>query len=176
MKEITKNIPDRFQENHLRIFVTEADKIEENFLKQILEKSRQDHVMQFEGHEDAGGRFKDVQSYREWAAKGRTIFILTDETGKDLGGILWFGKRNNPNIDPKYTLTFGIRLYEGFVGKGLSKPLLIIGHEELGNYFDDKYIWLDFASENIIAGKAYSSFGYEILNEADGRVIMGKKL
>ena len=93
-----------------------------------------------------------------------------------LAGIIWFGGRQNPNIDSKYSLTFGIRLYEDYLGKGLSKPLMRASHEDVKNILDDQYIWLDYDQDNFIAGKAYKSFGYEELGQKNNRIIMGKKL
>ncbi len=162
-------------QNGLELHRIEADKLDLKFIDQIIGKSRQPHVMKFEADEDAGGRFKDREAYKIWASKRRIIYLLLNSSD-DLAGVIWFGKRQNHNIDKKYTLTFGVRLYEGYLGKGLSKPLMEASHSDAKNVFDDLYIWLDYDEENFIAGKAYKSFGYEELARVKSRVIMGKKL
>lgn len=176
MKRIELEQENPLSQNDLELYRLEADKLDPKFIDQIIEKSRQAHVMKFEADEDAGGRFKDREAYGSWAKKERVIYMLVNKNNDDLAGIIWFGKRQNPNIDSKYALTFGIRLYEGYLGKGLSKPLMQASHSDVKNVFDDPYIWLDYEAENFIAGKAYKSFGYEELGQADGRIIMGKKL
>lgn len=162
--------------NNLSLYRIEADKIDLKFLDQIIEKSRQPHVMKFEREEDTEGRFKDREAYKAWAQKGRVIYLLINTQNDDLAGVIWFGKRENPHIDNKYSMTFGIRLYEDYLGKGLSKPLMRASHSDIKNIFEDEFIWLDYDVSNFIAGKAYKSFGYEEIGQSDGRVIMGKKL
>jgi hypothetical protein len=176
MEKIKLEPGNTLTQNDLGFYRAEADKIDYKFLDQIIKKSRQSHVMKFEADEDAGGRFKNREAYKDWATKKRTIYLLLNSDNNDLAGIIWFGNRQNPNIDQKYTLTFGIRLYEGYLGKGLSKPLMKASHSDIKNVLTDKYIWLDYDEDNFIAGKAYNSFGYEELGRANGRVIMGKKL
>ena len=176
MEQVKLGSENVLSQNDLRLYRVDADKISHEFLAQIIEKSRQSHIMKFEKEEDSGGRFKDEKSYRSWADKKRVIYLLADSKNGDLAGIIWFGKRNNPKIDKKYSITFGIRLYEGYLGKGLSKPLMKASHSNVKNIFSSKYIWLDYDANNFIAGKAYKSFGYEELGQADGRIIMGKKL
>lgn len=175
MEQINLDADSSLKQNGLNLYRTEADKLEFKFIDQIIEKSLQPHIMKFEKHEDAGGRFKNRDSYRAWAKKKRILYLLLSQEN-DLAGIIWFGSRENPNIDSRYSLTFGIRLYEGYLGKGLSKPLMQASHRDISNVLTGKYIWLDYDKKNFIAGKAYRSFGYEELGQADGRVIMGKKL
>lgn len=176
MKNIELEDANSLAKNNLELYRIDANKIDFKFLDQIIKKSRQPHVMKFEADEDAGGRFKNRAAYKDWAAKRRIIYLLLSPGRSDLAGVIWFGKRQNPNIDKKYTLTFGIRLYEGYLGKGLSKPLMNASHSDIKNVLPDNYIWLDYDENNFIAGKAYKSFGYRELGRAEGRVIMGKKL
>lgn len=175
MIRINLNDDNAISLNHLKLFRAEASELDSKLVDQIVEKSRQPHVMKFEANEDAGGRFKNRESYQAWANKERIIYILLSSTD-DVAGIIWFGKRQNTNIDSKYKLTFGIRLYEGYTGRGLSKPLMKASHIDARSIFKEQYIWLDYAESNFIAGKAYKSFGYEELAAADDRIIMGKKL
>ncbi len=176
MKNIVLEKGNTLAQNKLELYRVAADKIDLKFMDQIIHKSRQPHVMEFEGDEDADGRFKDSVAYKEWAKKDRSIYLLINPDRNDLAGIIWFGKRQNPNIDKKYTLTFGIRLYEDYLGKGLSKPLMKASHGDIKNVLPDQYIWLDYDKNNFIAGKSYRSFGYEELARTEDRVIMGKEL
>lgn len=177
MENIPTKLPDRLAEEGLEIVAAKAQDVPEEYVSQIITKSRQPHVMKFEGHEDAEGRFKDLQSYKKWAEKERIVYLLIRKGGggevPDVGGIVWFGRRENKLIDPIYDLTFGIRLYEGCVGKGLAVPFMRATHDDLKRFYPNQAIWLDFAEDNIAARKAYSKFGYEDLAEADGRVVMG---
>lgn len=175
MEQIELGNENPLSQNGLKLYRVEADKVEVKFIDQIIKKSRQPHVMKFEKHEDTEGRFKDREAYRGWASKRRILYLLLGLDG-DVAGIIWFGGRQNPNIDSKYSLTFGIRLYEDYLGKGLSKPLMSASHNDVKNILPDKYIWLDYDEKNFIAGKAYKSFGYEELGRSEGRMIMGKKL
>ncbi|HEX5456070.1 MAG TPA: GNAT family N-acetyltransferase [Candidatus Saccharimonadales bacterium] len=176
MKNIPSKLPDRLVEEGLEIVVSKAKDVPEEYIVQIITKSRQPHVMKFEGHEDAEGRFKNIDAYRKWAEKERIVYLLIRKRNKvevDVGGIVWFGRRENKLIDPRYDLTFGIRLYEGCVGKGLAVPFMKATHDDLKRFYPNRAIWLDFAEDNIAARKAYSKFGYIDLTEADGRVVMG---
>ncbi len=171
MDSITDKLPERLEEEGLKVIVAQARDVPEKYIKQVIEKSRQPHVMQFEGHEDAGGRFKDLPAYQKWAEKDRLVYLLMNN--EDVGGIIWFGRRLNEHIDPKYQLTFGIRLYEGCVGKGLAVPFMRVTHDDLKRFYPGESIWLDFAEDNIAARKAYEKFGYIHLTEAEGRAVMG---
>lgn len=178
MKKVPAALPERLKEQGLSIIAAWAEDVPEEYVSQVIEKSRQPHVMKFEGHEDAGGRFKDLAAYKQWSQKNkRLVYLLVadkENAPGEVGGIIWFGSRKNDLVDDKYSLTFGIRLYEGCVGKGLAKPFMQITHADLGRFYPaSQSIWLDFVKENIAAAKAYSSFGYVQLTEADGRVVMG---
>lgn len=173
MQNVQVELPEQLKQNGLDVRVALAKDVPEDYVKQILDNSRQAHVMKFEGHEDVGGRFKDMEAYREWAEKDRLVYLLMN--GEEVGGVIWFGERENENIDKEYSLTLGIRLYEGFVGKGLSKPFMSVAHEDMRRFYPAQSIWLDYDQDNTVAGKAYGSFGYQYLTQHDGRIIMGYK-
>lgn len=168
------DLPSRIAEEGLRIEVYPAHEIPEQYIEQLVQKSRQPHVMKYEGHEDAGGRFKDLKSYREWAgSKERIVYLLLSEND-DIGGIIWFGERENPAA-PGYDVTFGIRLYEGYVGKGLAVPLMQATHADAAKHFPNKGLWLDYVKGNEAAERTYMKFGYSRIAEEDGRIVMGNK-
>lgn len=170
MQEV--ELPEKLTEQGLHLEIYEAQELPEKYLDQLIEKSRQAHVMEHEGHEDAGGRFRDKRAFLDWSKDKRRVFYLL-LSGDYLAGVIWFGKRVNEHIEPKYSLTFAIRLYEGFVGRGLSKPFMGVAHDGMAKYFPGQNIWLDFAADNLAAQKAYESFGYRYLKQHDGRIIMG---
>lgn len=176
MENVDISSEERFVEEDLELKCWRAEDLPEKYILQLIQKSRQPHIMEYEGHEDAEGRFKDIESYKKWTEKGRIVYLVFRRGEDELGGIIWFGKSKNPNIDPKYDLTFGIRLYEGLVGKRLSKPLMRLAHRDIKKYYDSNFIWLDYDEANEIAGKAYETYGYEELARADGRVVMGMNL
>lgn len=171
MEKVTTELPERLSEEGLHIIVAWAKDVPAEYAEQVIKKSREPHVMKFEGHEDVEGRFKDLSAYREWAEKERVVYLLVKD--KEVGGIIWFGKRENAAAGEEYKLTFGIRLYEGCVGKGLSKPFMKVTHEDLKRFYPGENIWLDFAEDNVAAHKAYESFGYHTIGETDGRIVMG---
>jgi RimJ/RimL family protein N-acetyltransferase len=177
MENIPNELPQRLIEENLEIIVAPARDVPEEYVNQIINKSRQPHVMKYEGHEDVEGRFKDLAAYRQWAEKDRVVYLLIKRNAEsaiaDVGGILWFGEKHNELIEPAYNLTFGIRLYEGCVGKGLSKPFMQATHDDMQRFFPNHKLWLDFAEENIAARKAYESFGYVELAKTEDRIVMG---
>ncbi|MBW3569067.1 hypothetical protein KY385_02965 [Candidatus Parcubacteria bacterium] len=170
--EIIEELPERLKDIGLHVEVYEAENLPEIYIDQLIEKSRQPHVLEYEGHEDAGGRFKDREAFNRWTKDKKRIFYLLLEK-ENIAGVIWFGERQNQHIDRSYGLTFAIRLYEGFVGKGLSKPFMRVAHDGMKKYYPGQKIWLDFAAENVAAQKAYESFGYKYLGTSDGRMVMG---
>ncbi|MBI5357652.1 GNAT family N-acetyltransferase [Candidatus Saccharibacteria bacterium] len=171
MKKLS-DLPDKLSELNLQIGVFKAEELPVEFVDQLINKSLQPHILEFEGDEDAKGRFASREAYKKWtSSKKRIIYLLLD--GGEVAGIIWFGERINPNIDSEYNITFGIRLYEGYVGKGLSKSFMISSHKDVEQYYPGQKIWLDFKSENVAARRAYESFGYKYIGEEGERVIMG---
>ncbi len=165
-------LPARIRETGLHIEVFPASELPDQLVNQLVQKSRQPHVLEYEGHEDAEGRFKDLESYRAWAnSKQRVVYLLLSESA-DVAGIVWFGERTNP-LTPGYDVTFGVRLYEGYVGKGLAVPFLEITHREARKQFPNRKIWLDYVRGNEAAERTYTKFGYKKLADEEGRIVMG---
>ena len=175
-------LPSRIEEEGLRIDVYPAAEVPDQYVEQLIQKSRQPHVMEYEGHEDAEGRFKDIESYRSWAgAKQRIVYLLVSPS-HDVGGIIWFGERENP-LAPGYGVTFGIRLYDkdeekgwnAYLGKGLAVPFMQATHTDAAKHFPNQGLWLDYVKGNEAAERTYTKFGYEKIAEEDGRIVMGNK-
>lgn len=175
-------LPSRIYEEGLRVEAYPADELPEQYIEQLVQKSRQAHIMEYEGHEDAEGRFKDVDGYRAWAAAKQRIVYLLLSKDDDVGGIVWFGERANP-LAPGYDVTFGIRLYDaddakdwgGYLGKGLAVPFMQATHTDAAKHFPNKWLWLDYVKGNEAAERTYTKYGYEKITEEDGRIVMGNK-
>jgi GNAT superfamily N-acetyltransferase len=141
--------------------------------------SEEDRARSFRPHiiqnTDDGSRFADSSAFLEWARKGRILYCLTDEKF-DLGGLIFFGKKHHDGV-PKCDVTFAIRLYEGYVGRGLAKPFMRTAHEHVAQHYYPGLngFWLETAVKNEPARQLYHSFGY-IAVAADessaGRIVM----
>lgn len=174
LSEVNCNLPDAIKQRGLVLYVVPADKLPEKYIDQLIKKSRQPHVLEFEGDEDARGRFKDRQAFYDWR-KGKTrIFYLLLDTKKDndLAAVLWFGEREEESVGPEHTLTFGIRFYEGYVGDGLAKPTMKICHKDAKRFFPDKKFWLSLHAHNDVAKHVYQTFGYKVIKTTDEKIYM----
>lgn len=176
IEPVSQELPEVLSTAGLIVLRSYAVNLPDQYIDQLITKSRQPHVLEYEKHEDAEGRFKDRDLFKKWAEKKRLVYLLVDKNNDEVAGIIWFGESVNPLIDSKYGVTFGIRLYEGYVGRGLSKPLMKVGHLDARKYFSSKWVWLDYTEGNIAAERAYASFGYQELGRDSGRVVMGKEL
>ena len=172
--------PDKLTDNEIQIVRLDAKDMPEAYIQQIVDKSRQEHVMKFEGHEDVGteaepGRFYNVEAYIKWATKGRTVYLMTkpreDSDELDVGGIIWFGERKN-EYAPEHDTTFAIRNYDEdeekgwskFVGMGYGTPFMQATHEDMAKTAPDKKIWLDVTEGNDAGYHLYQKVGYEETN------------
>lgn len=173
-------LPGRFKEEGLDILRFKSSDVPDGLVQQLADKSRQPHIMEFEGHEDVGtdqepGRFRDVASYRAWAAsKPRILYFIADlsrsDDSPDLGGIIWFGHRQNTHA-PGYTVTFGIRHYAAdtkrgwgqYVGRGYGAPFVEATHKDVREFYPNEKIWLDLVEENEAGMKLYVKAGYREL-------------
>lgn len=165
----TNVMPDRFTEEGLLVLRASASNLPDNLIEQLVESSRQPHVMEHEADEDVGtseapGRFFDITSFKKWASgKSRIVYLLLDsediETAK-VGGIIWYGQRDHA-MSSDANVTFAIRIYEGFVGKGLGTPFMQATHDDLGR---EKLLkgglWLDLVEGNDRAEHLYKKMGY----------------
>jgi hypothetical protein len=192
-------LPERFQSKGLGLVVARADQVPAHFIGQVIAKSRQPHVLEYEGHEDVGtarnpGRFRDLESYYAWAkGKERILYMMINralnpdgQAIPDIGGVIWFGERSHPRA-PGRDLTFAIRNYDSddshgwgaYVGQGLGTPFMQATHADVRRYYPDKNIWLDLVDGNAAAEHLYRKNGYEVIDrfedpEHDGqaRVLM----
>ncbi|MDO8335831.1 MAG: hypothetical protein Q7T74_03575 [Candidatus Saccharibacteria bacterium] len=139
------------------------------FRDQIIENSRQPHIFDF-APDDAARRFKDVESLALWAEEGKVVFCLSDAS-MSLAGLAWFGKRTNEHA-PGLDTTFAIRMYEGFVGRGLAAPFMRMVHDNVGTYLNvSSGTWIETAATNTRSMELFQDFGYVPVHSAE-RVVM----
>lgn len=175
MEEIRTGLPDRIKELSLYLVVAPADKLPKALVEQLLKKSQQEHVAELDSQ--PGKRFENLESYQKWSSGGNRIVYLLVEDIKDnptpqIAGVVWFGQKTSNKLDSKYNVTFAIRLYKEYLGKGLSGPLMQATHKDIGRFYPGCYIWLETDDDNIPAKKAYESLGYEYANKDGNRLTM----
>lgn len=147
--------------------------IEGGAVDQLIRKSREPHIREFESEDSLpGGRFYDEECVRKWMSIGRVAYMAFDFDS--LAGISWFREASLPTSnDDRYNFTFGIRLYEGYKGKGLCIPLMSTVHLDMAERSpQDGGVWLSAKSENTGAISKYLQFGYRLETEQDGLVYM----
>lgn len=175
MEAIRTGLPTRIEELSLYLLVAPADDLPETLVEQLLAKSREEHVASLDSV--PGKRFESLDSYKKWSDSGdRIVYLLVEDIeGKEIpeiAGIVWFGQKTSPKLDEKYDVTFAIRLYKDYLGKGLSGPLMQITHKDVGRFYPGRYIWLETDDDNIPAKKAYESLGYEYADKDGNRLTM----
>ena len=131
----------------------------------LVRVSKQLHIMQNTPN-DATKRFMNVDKANDWYdKKDRSVYSLY--CGGSLDGIAWFGLNERPDLHAGHT--FAIRLYENAVGRGLAYLLMKIVHDD---FAAPGGIWLETDDNNSAARRLYEKFGYQKVNESDGRVTM----
>lgn len=156
----------------MKLKVTEE--ISPSQVKDLINYSNTDELILKTTKDSA--RFKDKNTFDDWSKKNRKIYTLSDEKGKLLG-IIWFGKKQIPNGNGKFGITFAIRIYAEARGKGNAKPFM---EEAFGKYKQTKEykenpakgIWLETRTDNIAAIKAYERFGFREIETKEYRVLM----
>ena len=151
---------------------------DDNLEQQLIEKSRQENIL-LHTPKDSTQRFKNNDTVHAWLAKGREVHWLLGPK-RDLAGIIWYGPAAPPHdIDTNGIVpeTFAIRIYDGYVGKGLARPFML---QSLRILVDDRisqgklmpFIWLETDIDNIPAVTSYTKFGYEEIARDEKRIMM----
>lgn len=136
----------------------------EELATDLVGVSTQQHILENTPN-DALKRFTDGVVANKWyREKDRSVYSLHNGA---LAGIIWFALDDRPQLDAKYT--FAIRLYENAIGKRLSLPFMKAVHDD----FDvSDGVWLKTDDDNHPALKLYDKFGYQKVDETNGRVTM----
>lgn len=124
-------------------------------------------------------RFQNKNSFEKWRQKGRSIYVLENNTG-DLLGLIWFGGEEIPSEKKftkrfdtfKYGVTFAIRIYQQARGKRLARKfmgLAFSAYRQSEEYkaLSRNSIWLETSADNIPAVTAYRNFGFHQVTEPD---------
>ncbi|MBI2420473.1 MAG: GNAT family N-acetyltransferase [Candidatus Levybacteria bacterium] len=108
-------------------------------------------------------RFKDRKVFDSWIAKGKRIWVLTDNN-ENLLGIIWIGDSILPeadfteNIDREvFDKTIAIRLYVGARGKGIAYDF----SKKVLDLVDEKRLWISVREGNLAARKLYEKLGFQ---------------
>lgn len=174
-------LPPKLQDEGLAIVFSPALDIEDYYVEQLIEKSRQPHIIEFEGPEDIGtaeapGRFRSMQDYQNWATnKKRFMFLLINpsrlvgpQKTPEVGGVSWFGKREH-SLAPGRTVTFAMRNYAAderrdwaqYAGRGLAGPFMREAHRVARDIYPAEGLWLDLVAGNEASRKMCVKSGYE---------------
>jgi ribosomal protein S18 acetylase RimI-like enzyme len=158
---------DVLHEHNLRIFVGRNPDFED----QIIKKSTEPHILEHTP-KDAEVRFANKQVINAWFEKKPETHWLVSTSG-DIAGIIWYRQQTIPDTARQAGETFAIRLYTGYQGKGLARPFMEQSLQIHVNGNDRVLpIWLQTDTDNTPALTAYEKFGYEKINEKDGRITM----
>ena len=139
-------------ESHIKFPVYKG--ITRSQIKDLIWFTKNDKKILAFTHDDK--RFKNIKSFSSWLRRGKTIYTLTNRSGK-LVGVVWFAKKKFKNI----SYTFAIRIYRPMRGKGLSNKFMKV---TFGNFMPvAKYpnVWLSLQANNNPAYKTYKKFGFE---------------
>lgn len=141
----------------------------ESVLQQIIDKSQQERMSNLE---DATKRFKNPSTYKSWANSGKLFFALTEYSG-EVGGLIWFSQKQN-SIVPDADMSFAIRMYDGYEGRGLARPFMNVAHFMLPKLMEvSGHTWLETDADNYQALGLYKSFGYRQIETSETeRVLM----
>lgn len=138
-------------------------------LKDLVHKSREEQILKFTPN-DAARRFSDVEAAESWCRDdGRTLYTLYDHN-IDLAGIIWYSHSPKPELDADYT--FAIRMYDIARGRKLAQGFMNAVHSDWSWRNRRENVWLETDTDNATARHLYEQFGYEQVDETDGRVTM----
>lgn len=123
-------LPQRLRDEKLEILFRPAKLLEDSLIEQLVSKSLQPHILEFEGPEDVGtpqspGRFRSLEDFKNWSVnKDRCMYLLLDvnrpvaEAGSpQIAGVSWFGNREHTHA-PGRSVTFAMRTYAANIQNG----------------------------------------------------------
>ena len=139
----------------------------------IIKNSTQQEIMK-RCPNDYGRRFTDASTMARWALEAETR-VLSLSPMLDLAGIVFFRRKEHADTD--CDVTFGIRIYDGYAGRGLARPFMEIAHcwLQMNDDFNaENGVWLETDVDNAAAVAAYERFGYKLADtqSTENRLLM----
>lgn len=135
--------------------------------EEIVKASTQPHIIASTPN-DYTKRFRDVYSANAWnSERKRSVYTLRSI---GLAGLIWYDVRPRPDIGADYT--FAIRMYEEAVGKKLSLVFMNAAHTDFSAEKGNPAVWLETDETNHIAVHLYNKFGYQLVDNSNGRLTM----
>ena len=99
--------------------------------------------------------------------------IELDDGICELAGGSWFSSREFPlEQNKKYDVTFGIRLFEGYAGRGLGRHYIEAANQAAKPYAANHGVWLSADERNLRARRLYENAGYSYRGILNKRVYM----
>lgn len=143
--------------------------------RRLVEQSRQAEILKWTPR-DAAERFVTVPAADQWYrnANKMPITYSLGLTAIRLPGFAWFSIQKNKET-PGANVTFGIRIYEGYNGRGLARPFAEAVHNDMDHQYGAG-VWLETDMNNTAAYKLYEHLGYVAVNEMAGnRILMARQ-
>ena len=129
--------------------------------RQLVKKSLQPHILEHCWEDSLrNGRFGSESLVQKWMSIGRFVYTMTEN--EELRGVSWFRDSPVEALDSEHRMTFGVRLYEGAVGRGLAMPFMRAVHLDLLRLRSGSGIWLSVRHNNERARELYERFGYRM--------------
>jgi RimJ/RimL family protein N-acetyltransferase len=149
----------------------------EPLFRQVVAKSRQRHI-QMTTPRDAAERFSTIETLKLWLDSGRIACLLVgvgEGENSDVAGIAWFGQSEHAAA-PLAKVTFALRLYEGWLGRGLATPFASEAHDIAHDVYGAQTVWLETDTTNTPAISTYKAIGYSMVSIEAGRMLMTTQL
>lgn len=132
-------------------------------------------------------RYKDLKSFNK--EKNNRFYYSLVSDNNELAGVIWFSRKPIPNkkftveFDKQnYGITFALRIYSKFRGKGLSYYFLdeaIKKYKKTISFKETKAnnFWVSTSYNNLPAIVTYAKFGFGKVSSKDfkGKIIMVQK-
>ena len=150
--------------------------ISERQIQQIIQYANEDDLVK--KYTSDPKRFTNMEAFKQWLQKGRSIYSLSDSAG-NLAGVIWFGPKEMPYkafTEPirreDYGVTFSIRIYSEWRGKHLARPftkMAFAEYEKSPEYLQlaNNNMWLETSADNPSAVAAYEKFGFRLVTVPD---------
>lgn len=152
--------------------------------KTLIGYSRTDNVIQ--KFTSDSKRFASISTFNQWKKEEKPgIYTLVNEKN-ELEGLIWFGFKKIPEASfirkfdvSRYGITFAIRIYAGYRGKGLAFDFMKSSYKmfvKTRKYKLSKNnkIWLRTSFDNKAAISISKKFGFIKVSDKDeeGKIIM----